>query len=264
MLAAPVFGASLVVADFNDLETGDMRASNPYQPANSGVGFGDAHWATNTAVPKIVFGDLVAPATTGYAVSQGGRPRSFQALNYTIPDDTDRRMGRALLPGGLKGSVWFSFLLRNPDASSAAGIDFNVPVEHTGTRQPSRIVIEGGTLRVFNASLVESGKREAIVPTGETVLVLGRIDIGGSGERAGRDRLLVWINPVLTDRPAGLGPAALGFGNSDFLGGAAAITHIGLQSYDLGRGGGQNGGVLDSIRLADGPDAYWKVTGVAR
>lgn len=255
--------AAVVIADFNDLVLGDPRSSNVAQTANSGTGFSDAYWAVNTGVPKIVAGDLTASAGTNYAVSQSGNARSFQSTNYTIGDATDRRQARTF-SAPLTGVVWFSFLVNNAAADSAGGIDFNTATSNFGTTQPSRIVIEGTTLRVINAASVESASIAGVSTLGETTLVVGRVDIGGSSVTVGNDVVNLWVNPVLTGLSADLGAATWGSNNTNFLGAATGVSILGLQSYSTLTGAGQNGGVLDSMRLADGADAYYDVTGLTQ
>lgn len=260
--AAASLSATVVIADFNDLAFGDLRSSNINQPANTGTGFGDPYWAVNTGVPRVVAGDLSAPAATNYAIAQAGNARAFQSTNYTIADASDRRQARTLATS-VGGVVWFSFLINNAAADSAGGIDFNTATSTFGTSVGSRIVITGTTLRVINAASVESAAIADVVALGQTALVVGRIDIGGSPVTAGNDVLNLWVNPVLTGMPGDLGAATWGSNNTNFLGTATSISILGLQSYSTLTGSGQNGGVLDSVRLADGADAYQDVTGAA-
>lgn len=260
--AAAPLSAAVVIADFNDMALGDLRSSNLNQPANTGTGFGDAYWAVNTGVPRIVPGDLTAPGATNYAIAQSGDARSFQSTSYTIADTTDRRQARTL-SAPLEGVVWFSFLVNNAAADSAAGLDFNISTSTFGTTVGSRIVVTGTTLRVINAASVESAAISNIVTLGQTALVVGRIEIGASPATAGNDVLNLWVNPALTSASADLGAATWGSNNTNFLGTATGISILGLQSYSTLTGSGQNGGVLDSVRLADGTGAYFDVTGIA-
>lgn len=258
--AAPLSAAE-VVADFNDLALGDPRASNPSQTANSGTGFSDAYWSVNTGILKAVAGDLVAPVATNHAVTQSGDGKSFQAPNYSVADASDRRQARAIATP-LTGVVWFSFLVYNDAADRSAGIDFNTSASNFGTAIGGRIVVEGGTLRVINAANVESVSLPGAVPLGETALIVGRIAIGASPAGPGNDVINLWVNPVLTVKSSGLGAATWGSNNTNFLGSATRISVLGLQSYSTLTGPGQYGGVLDSVRLADGDTAYSDITGL--
>lgn len=253
--------ATVVIADFNDMTLGDLRSSNVNQTADSGVGFSDAYWAVNTGVPRIVAGDLSASLDTNYGVSQTGNARSFQSTNYTIADATDRRQARTLSTP-LTNVVWFSFLVNNAASDSAAGIDFNIATSTFGTTVASRIVIEGTTLRVINAGSVESASISNAITLGQTSLVVGRIEIGASGVTVGNDVINLWIDPVLTENSAGMGASTWGSNNTNFLGSGTSISILGLQSYSTLTGSGQNGGVLDSVRLADGDYGYFDVTGL--
>lgn len=262
VLGALPLSAAVVVADFNDLALGDLRSSNVNQPGDSGTGFSDAYWATNTGVPRIVAGDLSAPSGTNYAVTQAGNARSFQSTSYTINDATDRRQGRTLATP-LSGVVWFSFLVNNTATDRSAGLDFNVPTSNVGTTTVSRIVIEGTTLRVLNAGAVESASIGNAIMLGQTALVVGRIEIGASGVTAGNDVVNLWINPVLDGNPGNMGTSIWGSNNTNFLGSASSISILGLQSYSTLTGSGQNGGILDSVRLSDGANGYFDVTGIS-
>lgn len=260
LIGALPLSAAVVVADFNDLNLGDLRSVN--QPGDSGTGFGDAFWSTNTGVPRIVAGNLTAPAATNYAVIQSGNARSFQSTSYTIADATDRRQARAIA-APLTGVVWFSFLVNNSAADRVGGIDFNTATTNLGTAIGSRIVVEGTTLRVLNATNVEAAAIANAVMLGQTALVVGRIEIGASGVTVGNDILNLWVNPVLGENPASMGASIWGSNNTNFLGAGTSISILGLQSYSTLTGSGQNGGVLDSLRLADGANGYYDVTGIS-
>lgn len=261
LIGVSPLSAAVVVADFNDLNLGGLRSGDG-QPGDSGTGFGDAFWSTNTGVPRIVAGNLTAPAATNYAVIQSGNARSFQSTSYTIADATDRRQARTVAVP-LTGVVWFSFLVNNSAADRTAGIDFNTATSNLGTAIGSRIVIEGTTLRVLNATNVESASIPSAVMLGQTALVVGRIEIGTSPVTAGNDIVNLWINPALDGNSSNLGAAIWGSNNTNFLGSASSISILGLQSYSTLTGSGQNGGVLDGVRFSDGVNGYYDVTGIS-
>ncbi len=260
-LGALPLSAAVVIADFNDLVLGDPRATNLDQTPHSGTGFADAYWAVNTGVPRIVAGDLTAPAATNYAVVQSGNARSFQSVNYNIADASDRRQARTLSTA-LEGVVWFSFLVHNAAADHSGGLDFNVSTSTFTTSVASRVVLEGTTLRVINAGSAEAASIAGVSTLGQTALIVGRIAIGASSVTAGNDVMSLWVNPVLTESSVGLGAATWHSNNTNFLGTAESISILGLQSYSTLTGSGQNGGVLDSVRLADGDAAYFHITGI--
>lgn len=254
--------AAVVTADFNDLALGELRANQKNnQPANTGTGFGAPHWMSDTGIPRIVAGDLAPPASTNYAIKQTGPARSFQSLSYTIDNDTDRRQGRPLAEP-LTGTVWISFLVKNADATQAAGLDFNVRPVAFSVPTATRIVVEGSTLRVFNAGGVKAAEVADAVPLGQAALVLVRVDLGGSEVNPKNEHMRIWVNPVLKADPAALGAPTANMRDTGFIGANKAVTSLGLQSYSTKTGSGQVGGILDSVRLADGPDAYATVTGV--
>ena len=254
--------AAVVTADFNDLALGDPRANQKNnQPANTGTGFGSPYWMCDTGIPRIVEGDLVAPASTKYALKQTGPGRSFRAQTYKIENDSDRRQARPLAES-LTGTVWITFLVRNGDETQCAGIDLNQRPNVYNIPTPTRIVVEGSTLRVFNAGSVKAREVANAVPLGKPALILVRLDLGGSKANPRNDHVQVWVNPVLTADPGGLGAPTANLPDTGFIGSNKAVTTLGLQSYSSKTGDGQVGGILDAVRLADGPDAYAAVTGV--
>lgn len=259
--AATALHGAVVSANFNDLALGDPRGKQKnQQPADTGRGFGAPYWATDTGVPRIVAGDLAAPAATGYGLAQSGNPRSYQAPAYKLDDATDRRQCRPLAQK-LTGTVWISFLVKNADANQAAGIDFNGRPQIANSVVGTRIVVEGGTVRVFNAGNVKAGEAIDAVPLGQAALILVRLDIGAA-PNGKNDKLQLWVNPQLTANPADLPKPAFALGNTGFIGSTLAIATLGLQSYDLRTGAGQVGGILDAVTLADGEGAYAAVTGL--
>ena len=266
LLAAAAFNAAslsatVVSVDFNDLALGELRPGQKNnQPANTGQGFAATHWATDTGIPRIVNGDLTAPAATNYAIAQKPPARSYQALSYNIDNDTDRRMGRAIAEP-LTGTVWITFLVKNAEEKQAAGIDLNVRPALYNVPCPTRIVVEGSTVRVFNAGGVKAGEIANIAPLGQTALVLVRLDMGG-GSNPANDRMQIWVNPTLTADPDALGKPHAVLPNTGFIGANKSVHTLGLQSYNLATGAGQIGGVLDAVRLASGPEAYSAVAGV--
>ncbi|HEY0946873.1 MAG TPA: hypothetical protein VGD81_16450 [Opitutaceae bacterium] len=255
--------AATAAADFNDLALGPLMANQKNsQPADSGTGFKSPHWLSGSGVPRIVAGDLTPPASTRYSLKQPGTPRSFQATSYNLEGPTDRRQGRPLAEK-LTGTVWFSFIVKNADATQAAGIDFNVAPQNFSIPTASRVVIEGSTLRVFNSGSVQSVEVPDTVPLGKAALIVGCLDVAGSPTNPGNDALRLWVNPVLGGEPASLGKPTVNLGNTSFVGSAKGIISLGLQSYNTGTGSKQVGGVLDAVRLADGDAGYAAATGAA-
>lgn len=260
--ACTQLAATVISADFNDLALGDLRPDPKAAPATaSGKGFATPTWMAGTGIPRIVPGDLVAPASTGYALKQSGTPRSFQALKYKVEDASDRRQGRALATK-LTGTVWLSFLVKNADANQAVSVDFNVAPQTFATPQPTRIVIEGADVRLFNAAKIKSGEAAGAVTLGQTALILVRIDLAAA-KNGKNDQVRVWINPTLTRTPEELPKPNLTLLDTGFIGSSHTIATLGLASYDLRTGANQVGGVLDAVTLADGPDAYAAVTGLS-
>ncbi len=267
LLASLALGAStqltatVVSTDFNDLAVGELRPDPKRAPAvASGQGFATPTWMTGSGIPRIVPGDLAAPASTGYALKQSGTPRSFQALKYKVEDATDRRQGRALATK-LTGTVWLSFLVKNADANQAVSLDFNAAPQQFSAPQPTRIVVEGADVRIYNAAKIKSGEVVGAVTPGQTALILVRIDIAAA-KNGKNDQISLWVNPTLARTPEELAKPQLRLLDTGFIGSSRAISTLGIASYDLRTGANQVGGVLDAVTLADGPDGYAAVTGL--
>ena len=125
------FVAPYVRVDFNDMSAGDVNGQA------GGMGF-TGTWTTrvNEAEPTYhidtVSGDLVAPASTNFRLTQSGTAQSLQGMNNNYTVDKATRS----LTTPLTDTVWFSFLLE-PCDGGRGGIDLN-----SGTDYRRRIVVQ--------------------------------------------------------------------------------------------------------------------------
>lgn len=273
--------AGVVVADFNDLPLGIMHFDKSKSPplVESGIGFSDAAWMGATTITHIVDEDLTPPPSVNYRVEQIGPKRSFRAPLYSILETGerhhlletgDRRNGRGLA-SELVGPIWISFLVKNEASDQAAGIDFNNRPPTVITPIRSSIVVEGSDLRILsfgnnmgdkkaNVASLDSAaqgiKKAKVAPLGSAALILVSMNTKSKGY------VNVWVNPDLSRGSSSLGEPVIKVLYSDFLGSARSIMSIGIQSYGTEEGASQIGGILDSVRLADGADAFQHVTGI--
>jgi hypothetical protein len=228
----------LVVADFNDLAPGQLFG----QAGGTGL---SGTWGAST-LPEAVGGDLTAPAATNYAVPQSaGTP---QSIRTTANSNSGNGQASRPVAAPLSGTVWFSFLLNAPDANSRTGISFN----STGSGAGGARMDASGTSFFISYGLgVTQPNRFTL---GQTALVVGQVVVDENGTN---DRLRLWINPdvnTLTEETT----TNRVFDASDMNWVNSSITSLALQSY----GNNTSGGIVDAVRLSDGPDAFFNVTGV--
>ncbi|MDR0902688.1 MAG: immunoglobulin domain-containing protein, partial [Opitutaceae bacterium] len=253
-----------VVSDFNDTIT----RNNLTVAANYGLGTGySGEWLGGSAVLQVANMDLVAPATTRYAITQaaGAGPGAVWGSNasYAVV-----RMLHRLLAAPLSGTVWGSFLVNNGNAQHRTGVNFNNAVGigvNDGDLDPAynkRWLYAHGTSLIVRSS---SGEAVATVPgvltLGQTALVLFSYDTAAQ-------RLRVWVDPVLTDNVEGMAAVAPAYDSGagaplDFFGGdfSGALGRIGI-IVNGGQTAAANAGKLDSVRFASGAAGYYAVTGL--
>ncbi len=208
--------------------------------------------------------DLTPPPSVNYRVEQIGPKRSFRAPFYSILETGerhhlletgDRRNGRGLA-SELVGPIGISFLVKNEASDQAAGIDFNNMPRIYITSIRSSIVVEGSDLRILSFGNNTVAKKANVAPLGSAALILVSMNTKSKGY------VNVWVNPDLSRGSSSLGEPVIKVLYSDFLGSARSIMSIGIQSYGTEEGASQIGGILDSVRLADGADAFQHVTGI--
>ncbi len=248
--------AAEIIADFNDLNPGALRASEA-QLGGTGTGFTGSHWDGNTGVVGIVTGDLSAPASTHYLATQSATPQSFRDLTGQYV----RSQTRSTVNVSTTGTVWLSFLVQNTDATDRTGINFvnsNIVNPPPASRT---IALLGSTLEVTDNTATLSSF-PVTAPLGQTVLVLGRVR-GQAGTTAGFDAIDLWINPDLSNGLTSMGAPTVGIANIDFWGTATSSPRLGILSYE----GADNvnnstmGGTLDAVRISDEGDGFFHVTG---
>jgi hypothetical protein len=235
LLAIPLHNvahATLIIADSNDLTLGGQNAQA------GGTGFTGTWTATGTI--DVIGGDLSAPVSTGYALTQSGTAQSIRG------DHNAARQNHRALATALTGdTVWFSLLLQNQADTSRGGISFN-----GNTFSPSNPRIQSTGKTLFVNGSTASGD---VFVAGQTALVLGRITVAD----VGNDTFEVWVNPDVSGGEAGLGIAT--GSNTGAYFGAGGINRIGNISY----GHNSNAGaIVDMIYLSDGPNAFADVTGI--
>jgi hypothetical protein len=244
LLSAPALaGADVVTADFNDLTPGQLEG----QAGGSGW---TGNWENSTSL-DVINGDLLAPLSTNYGINQPSPGRRVQG-STNVGSQSTRAVAAALT-----GEIWFSFLLNQPDMASRGGIGFNENASVPSSNL--RIIAVGNELRMGLASFQGIGDGFAINLNSD-MLILGRLQIL---DGAGAETLDVWVNPTLTGDPTDLyllGPDNTLTENATSLDGG--IQRIVIQSYFLGGMGDPEAGIIDSLRISDGSQGYYDVTGV--
>jgi len=217
--------ASLIVADFNDLTGGGVNLSGQA----GGTGF-SGNWTAHGSI-DVVSGDLTAPGSTNYALTQSG------TANSVYGNSADNYAGHRALATALTGNtVWFSFLV-DGDGNSRAGITVN---QADTTPLSPRLLVLNSTDLYLNGTTFDD-----VLTAGDPALVLGRITVVDDGD----DTWDVWFNPDVSES---LGtPDAT---KTDNYIGAAGITTIGVSVY--------KGGSVDMLYVSDDADGFADVTGV--
>ncbi|MDZ7616623.1 MAG: hypothetical protein U1E05_06435, partial [Patescibacteria group bacterium] len=234
------FDSPYVRIDFNDMSAGNVNGQA------GGMGF-TGTWTTpvNPSQPSYhiaaVAGDLVAPASTNFKLTQSGTAQSLQGIGNDVSVDKTSRT----LTTPLTDTVWFSFLMQ-PTEGGLGGIDLN----------SGRIIAVGSS---FNTYLDGHDTSTGSVFTnyGTTYLVLGRLDIdAGTG---GEDHLRLWVNPDVTLGPDGLvTPTHQDLATNWITTGS--VDTLRIETYAGSAGGATPR--IDLITLSSGPNAYFNVTGV--
>jgi len=246
-LAVTQLNAGTVIADFNDNTEGPLGGFEVGTGQGGGTGWlsGDV-WA-NTGTISVISGDLTAPASTGYSVTQDPIPQSVQGTFAS-----GRQSTRAV-ETPLTGTVWFSYLLNQPTANSRGGITFNQNGSSPGN---PRIVAVGTEIRIALSTLQAPGDGAVgLLTLEETALILGRLTIDNAG---GAETLEIWINPDVTGDPTTL-PAPDTSLTEETVSLDPGLTRIGVQSYSSDG----LGGIVDSLRVSDAANAFEVVTGNA-
>jgi hypothetical protein len=226
---AAAASAGFVRADFNDLPAGVGLVGR-----GGGTGF-SGNWA-GTGTISTPIGDLASPL---YGVDQPSPARSVYGSYYI-----ERQCNRALAEA-MGGTIWFSFLVNNPNAASQAGLLFNSNDPYLFNGDAS--VRASGTDLVVELDGTPTTVASQFA-LNQTALVVGQLVVG-----AGSDTLNVWVDPNLyqsTDMATH--PTAFADSGQDF---ASSVVRIAV-------GSGVTGGKVDAILLSDGPNGLYDVTHV--
>lgn len=250
---------ALVQATFNDNSAGNITGQfggSGWDPARAWTF--TTFTSGGTGPINVVAGDLSAPVSTNYALSQSGTAQHLYNANSGVTMDD-----RLVDAGGMSGTIWISFLAR-VDAGGRAGIQ----VDDIQVGPYNRILV-----RTFATStgtgvnvLVDPSSTGLDLPgasslVGSDILILARLSLNTSGAS---DTLDIWANPDVTS--ASVYNSAVGAGQlsvnydydtSTFTGGAgsAGVQYFGAMVYA--------GGHIDNLVASNGANAYSDVTGYA-
>ncbi|TAE78468.1 MAG: DUF1800 family protein [Verrucomicrobia bacterium] len=180
--------------DFNDLAPGVLRDRPDDSPQVLGA------WTGISQIPLVEAGDLIAPTATRYAASSHGIAGRVMLARS---DNLYRGQFHRVAAGD--GPTWFSALIRAADGSAAAVvIDGNADDATLGGKAGFGIrpdAATGSTALFWSDDLGSmAGAAVATIPSdfsGQTVLVVGRIDLKASGSEVD-----LWLNPTLATRTA--------------------------------------------------------------
>ncbi|MFZ9937911.1 MAG: Ig-like domain-containing protein [Luteolibacter sp.] len=248
--------AAPIVSDFNDFP-GNQRLLN----SNYGTGWPEGFTAgeqikwgedaadgttDGTSVILTTTGDLVAPGSTGYNITQTGTGRSVTGNSSSV-----RRQNRAT--GGMTGDIWMSWLMA-PSADGRLGLNLNGSVKGFNGQDNVRIIAVGSSFNVYGPG---TNAKTGVFTANETVLMLGLLQMDNTGTE---DRLRLWVNPDLS------------LGESDVLENQTPIHDLVLDNAIMGSSlntigiiaysATSNPGTLDSLRLSNGAYGFSDVTGV--
>ena len=161
--------------DFNDLP-GALPRSLQYQ--NSGINFFGPWDFTTTQ--NVVAGNLTT-SVGGYSRPQSGTNTGKLQGTYNA-----YRQSGCPLDANMSGTIWFSVLLDNTDATGVAGISFN-PTAYDDASDVIQLI--GTSLRVTLANVTTNNV--ATLNLNSVHLLLGKLDI-----TAGNDTLSLWADPA--------------------------------------------------------------------
>jgi hypothetical protein len=252
--AADSVSAAFVQATFNDLTTGNLEGKA------GGTGFAALSTWTggSSSIPQVVSGDLSAPASTGYALTQSGDARRVTFISSTV---AERQRNRALDP--MTGVIWISFLV-NVTGTETAGIGFNTP-SNNATFNGFPALIASGTSLVYDPDRgnVVPGDEKVIATdvftSGVDALVLARLDFTAVGGPS----LAAWVNPDLTQAlpAAQVSVASVGQVNGTSTG-FTPLTSLSRIAVGGTPTNASNGGDIDMLTLSNNANAFFEVTGV--
>lgn len=221
-----------VAADFNDFSP----LPSTIQNQDGGTNF-SGNW-TGTGTQKLIAGDL-ATTVGGYCLDESG-PGIAARMQGVY---NAQRQSYRSLAGTMTGTIWFSLLVLNPDATARVGLSFNAAnnADPANTTVLNDIDLVGKDLFVMLAGAqADTGVDLAV---GQTHLLLGRMTLGTGG-----DTFELWADPADI---AGLGAADYTVTGVDF---ADLLKTVGILSWNpAGPAWSAQGGYLDALRLSSEP-----------
>ncbi|MCF7847755.1 MAG: PEP-CTERM sorting domain-containing protein [Kiritimatiellales bacterium] len=245
-----VASAALVVADFNDLSTGDLNGQG------GGSGFsGNYTGATNT---QVIAGNLTSSL---YDVSQSGTAQSIKSTTFVgaaggqIQRDLDSAMG---------GTIWISMLGENEIVQGRGGFSLNPTTGNTTANAFNVLFFNSNAstadVRLRAGSTTLASDNALSWSMGSTGLFLLRIQVSVGGN----ETLDFWLNPNVsaysseTDFLANVTPT-LTHNATDLF---DSVSSVGVFSYTSGATV-SDGATLDNFRMSnDSVDAFKDVTGI--
>ncbi len=219
--------------DFNDLP-GALPRSLQYQ--NSGSHFFGPWDFTTTQ--NVVAGNLTT-SVGGYTRPQSGSNTGKLQGTYNA-----YRQSGCPLDASMSGTVWFSVLLDNTDATGVAGISFN-PTAYDDASNVIQLI--GTSLRVTLANTTTNNIASLNLNT--VHLLLGKLDI-----TAGNDTLSLWADPASLSN---LSAPIFTSSSSNFL---SSLSSLGVVSYNTTKSNA--GGYLDALIASNSATGFADVTGV--
>ncbi len=258
-----------VIADFNDYPNvnTDIKLVE-----NTGSGFSETKWGTQTGAIQTIAGDLVPPSATRYGIRQPvdapNAPRSVYLNNTGAMMRTQERS----LATPLSGVVWGSFLVNNSNAEHRSGVTFNLnqtagTISDTSGPFMRWIHAKGTSLVIYS-----SGTNATATTAKDTVTIPGAFILGQpalvvfSYDTAAQ-KLNVWVDPALTDKAgdfASVRPAyTSGDTPFDLFGESRTLSRIGVVIGTINGTSPGNSPVFDSLRLSSGANGYYDVTGIS-
>jgi hypothetical protein len=246
-LSMPVATAALIVADFNDIASGDLNGKG------GGTGF-TGNWS-GSAGGTVVSGNLTSSL---YPLTQTtGTAQRYQSVNAT-----GLRQNFRTVSTSPTGEVWFSLLAQVTSSTNFAGFSLNAPTaspfDNPGTVYA---YLEGADLK-YSFGSGTAGTITSANTLGSTALLVGRMNIVNGGP----DSISLWLNPDLIANPNIFDYTPVYTNSSvDFLNSIGTLGVVAARSLN-GAVSPTGSGNVDNVRFSDGngnaAQAYFDVTAV--
>lgn len=261
LLGVGVANAATMFETFNDFPTNERLLNTSYGtgwPAGfettAAIKWGEnpsdgTTGGTSAVLTTDAVGDLVAPVTTGYALTQ---PVVTAARSVTGNGTDARRQNRST--GGLTGDIWMSWLVA-PSADGRLGLNLNGSVKGFNGQDNVRVIAVGSSFNVYSSG---TASQAGVFTAGETALIVGLLQMDATGTD---DRMRLWVNPNV------------GLGEVDLLANQTPIHDLKLDNAIMGSSLNTVGivaysatsspGQLDNLRLSNDANGFFQVTGVS-